>query len=158
MAKYGMLKLARVRDIMTGAVVFVIADTSAREAARTLGRHRIQGAPVLGEHGRIVGMISNADLADADETDTAGARMTRVVYAVRADDPAMVAVQLMVKEQIHRAIVVDDAGSMVGIVAPIDVLRALTRGARLHRLDEDGAEDEVEFVDLRRHAGASAHR
>ena len=51
--------------------------------------------------------------------------MTRVVYAVRADDSVLNAVKLMISEDIHRAIVVTDEGSVVGIVTPMDVLRAL---------------------------------
>jgi CBS-domain-containing membrane protein len=40
----------------------------------------------------------------------------------------MLAVQLMVDETIHRVVVVDDLGNICGIVAPIDVLRALRDG------------------------------
>lgn len=72
--------------------------------------------------------------------------MTRVVYAVLTDDPAMKAVRLMLRENIHRAMVVNDDGSIAGIIAPMDVLRALARGE-----DVSGSSDgELEFVDLRR--------
>jgi CBS-domain-containing membrane protein len=66
--------------------------------------------------------------------------MTHVVYAVRATDPAWAAVHLMLRENIHRVVVVDDRGALVGIVVPTDVLRALVN-------EEDAA---VEYVDLRK--------
>ena len=74
--------------------------------------------------------------------------MTRVIYAVRASDPVMHAVRLMLKEHIHRALVVHDDGAIAGIVAPTDILKALTRGLELR--DESTADTPIEFVDLRR--------
>jgi len=63
--------------------------------------------------------------------------MTRVVYAVRAEDPAVVAVRLMAEEKIHRVVVVHDDGSLAGIVVPMDILRVLARntGSRIEYFD-----------------------
>ena len=75
----------------------------------------ISGAPVLDPRGRLVGIASKADLADPRGRDVGEAAgltravkdvMTRVVYAVRADDSVLNAVRLMIAEDIHRAIVV----------------------------------------------------
>jgi CBS domain-containing protein len=49
--------------------------------------------------------------------------MTRVLDAVRPTDALMAAIRLMVKENIHRVIVVDDAGLLA--VTSMDVMRAL---------------------------------
>jgi predicted transcriptional regulator len=75
--------------------------------------------------------------------------MTRVIYAVRAEDPLMNAVRLMLQENIHRAMVVNDDGSIAGIITPMDVLRAL---ARVNPVGSSGLD--VRFVDLRRMHGA----
>ena len=53
----------------------------------------------------------------------------------------------MIEEDIHRAIVVSDNGSVAGIVTPIDVLRALVRGDDLAATP--GEKGELEFVDVR---------
>lgn len=71
--------------------------------------------------------------------------MTRVVYAVHADDPAVRAVHLMLRENIHRVVVVDERGALMRIVVPTDVLQVL--------VPED--ESHVEFVDLRRLRGGT---
>lgn len=148
--KVGMLLAAEVRDVMSEAVIFVRADTPATEAAEVLTRHRINGAPVLGHGGRVVGVVSKTDLIDPrraheQEGVLVESLMTRVLFAVRARDPVMQAVRLMVEEDIHRALVVNDDGTLAGIVAPMDILRAVLKGLPM------GSEPAVpvKFVDLR---------
>ncbi len=46
---------------MTRGVIAVRADTPLAEVAASLGRHRISGAPVVDEHGRVAGVISEKD-------------------------------------------------------------------------------------------------
>src|SRR4051812_20044465 len=140
--KMGMLDTLRVRDVMTEALVLLRAETKVDDAWHTLHDAGITGAPVLNARGALLGIISIADLADPrrrGKATTVGDAMTRVVYAVRAEDPALAAVQLMLREKIHRVVVVDEQGALVGVAVPMDVLRALVR--------EDGSR--VEFVDLR---------
>jgi len=52
------------RDVMSGAVVTVGADTDVSDIARLLAAHRIKRVPVI-EDGRIVGIVSRADLLRA---------------------------------------------------------------------------------------------
>jgi CBS-domain-containing membrane protein len=152
MVKAGLPSGARVRDVMTQGVVFLRSDNTVEQAWEVMHRHGISGAPVLAPHGKLVGIVSKADLADPrHRPPTSGGRledaMTRLVYAVRADDPVMWAVHLMIRENIHRAIVVHDDGTIAGIIAPMDVLRALARGKALGEPSSRGKP--VEFVDLR---------
>jgi len=154
MVKLGVLQEVRVRDVMTEGVVFLRMDATIVEAWETMHRHGISGAPVLSPQGKLVGIISRADLADPRHRSEGGSgrvddAMTRVVYAVRAEDPLMNAVRLMLQENIHRAMVVNDDGSMAGIITPMDVLRAL---ARVDPVGSTGFD--VRFVDLRRLQGA----
>jgi predicted transcriptional regulator len=145
-----MLPEAEVRDVMSEAVVFVRADMLAAEAAEVLTRHRINGAPVLGLGGRVVGVVSKTDLVDPrrarEETGLlVESLMTRILFAVRARDPLMQAVRLMVEEDIHRALVVNDDGTLAGIVAPMDILRGLLNGLSAGSAPAVS----VKFVDLR---------
>lgn len=146
MSKLGMVRVVRVRELMTEGVVFLKGEMSTREAAEILVRHRIHGAPVLGKKGRILGLASLSDLL-APQGDAPLVRdvTTQVVYAVRADDPAIVAVRLMVAEDIHRALVVNDDATIAGILAPMDILRALSQGLPLGSSPEDEA---LEFFEL----------
>jgi CBS-domain-containing membrane protein len=145
--------VARVGDVMTNAVMFVNASQSQDEVFAILRQWGVSGAPVLGAGGKLVGIVSLSDLADSRRRmpATAGTiedAMTRVVYAVRASDPAMAAVHLMLDEHIHRALVVNDDGTIAGIVAPIDILRALANGVdvRLPNMTRGG----FEYVDLKK--------
>ncbi len=136
---------------MTEGVVFLRASNTLLEAWSALHAHAISGAPVLNEVGRLVGIVSKADLADPRHqpptaSGTVEGAMTRVVYAVRAEDPVMTAVRLMSDQAIHRAMVVNDDGTIAGIVAPMDILRALLRGEMLN--EPAMPEGPVEFVDL----------
>ena len=66
--------------------------------------------------------------------------MTRVLFGVRQSDPAMAAAKRMVAQKIHRVVVVDEQGALVGILTAMDMMRALV----------ESADDQVkvEFVDL----------
>jgi CBS-domain-containing membrane protein len=142
------LTVRRVRDVMTEPVVFLDARHSPDEAWEVLHAHGISGAPVIGARGRVIGMITRSDLADPrrrSASSTVQSMATRVIYAVRADDPVMHAVRLMLDESIHRALVVNDDGTIAGIVAPTDILRALTRG------EDVSDQTSVSYIDLRRH-------
>lgn len=142
----------RVRDVMTEAVMFLRASDSQEKAWQDLRANAVTGAPVLGDHGRLVGIVTLTDLADPRrrKPETAGTvedAMTRVVYAVRANDAAMVAIHLMIEEEIHRAVVVNDDGTIAGVVAPMDILRAIARGLDLRDPSISGSA--VDFFDLR---------
>jgi CBS-domain-containing membrane protein len=93
-------------------------------------------------------MITRSDLADPRRRASASTVedvATRVVYAVRASDPIMNAVRLMLDESIHRALVVNEDGSIAGIVAPTDILKALLKG------EDVGKSNAVGYVSLTRH-------
>src|SRR6266851_4198574 len=68
-------------DVMTPEPLTLKADTSVHEAAQILSEHRISGAPVVSEDGRIVGIVSEYDLIARTGT-TVGELMTRDVVTV----------------------------------------------------------------------------
>jgi CBS-domain-containing membrane protein len=148
MVKAAMVHTLRVKDVMTEAILLLRAEMRVDDAWSLLHDAGVNGAPVLDARGRLVGVLSNSDLADPrrrhpDAPGSVGDVMTRVVYAVRADDPVLTAVRLMADENIHRAIVVNDDGTLAGIVVPMDILRVLARDA-----DARGTDTQVEYVDL----------
>ena len=49
---------------MTTPVITVTPDTSIRELVELLGRHRINGVPVVDESSRLVGIVTEADVVD----------------------------------------------------------------------------------------------
>lgn len=57
----------RVRQIMTGSVVFARPDMDTGVAAHLMGRNQIRRLPVV-ENGTLCGMVSLADLANREES------------------------------------------------------------------------------------------
>ncbi|MCX7704176.1 MAG: CBS domain-containing protein [Planctomycetota bacterium] len=55
----------KVADVMVRNVVAVKSGTSITELARILCQHSVSGAPVLDENGKIIGMVSESDIAAA---------------------------------------------------------------------------------------------
>jgi CBS domain-containing protein len=58
----------KVRDIMQTAVIKVGPETTVRELAEVLAEHKISGVPVVDDEGRVIGVVSEADIIfqDAD--------------------------------------------------------------------------------------------
>jgi CBS domain-containing protein len=147
-----MIKLARERaatvaDIMTRELVMLDSRTSLEVAARILAERRIGGAPIVSPTGEPIGMVTRADLLDPRHASTDASvesAMTRLLYAVRPTDPALAAVRLMAAENIHRVVVVNERGALIGIVTSMDVVRALAHGESVENAVE------LEFVKLGR--------
>jgi CBS domain-containing protein len=52
------------QDIMTREVITVTPETSVTALARILSEHNIGGAPVVGEQGQLLGVVTENDLID----------------------------------------------------------------------------------------------
>ncbi|MFY1671447.1 CBS domain-containing protein [Plantactinospora sp. WMMB334] len=139
----------RVEDVMTRDVVSVAPDATYREVVDTLTGAGVSAAPVLDADGRVLGVVSEADLlhkveAIGDEQHRrifAGRRrvdsrtratvaadlMTAPAVVVSPDAPVSTAARRLEKERIKRMPVVDSDRCLVGIVSRRDLLRIHTR-------------------------------
>jgi CBS-domain-containing membrane protein len=126
--------MLKVRDIMTSDVYTVEADAPAGEAALGLTRLHIGGAPVRDSAGLVVGMVSKGDLVNPEPAQwirgeaTVADLMNPDVLGLYADDPALSAAMGMVQRKIHRVVVRDADGHMVGIVTAFDIVKAVAGG------------------------------
>ena len=138
---------ATVKDVMTTEVVAVRRDTTFKEMAATLRRYRVSALPVVDDAGRVLGVVSEADLlakeALADpglvaelvhrkdvrkaEGLTAGDLMTRPPVTAAPDDPVEQAARMMHFMRVKRLPVVNSGGQLVGIVSRADVLAVFDR-------------------------------
>ncbi len=123
-----------VRDIMTESVLVLTENTALMEAATTLSNMGVTGAPVCDPQGRVIGVVSKSDII-ARLTDGCsntelhvGDLMTTKVFSVRPDEALGRAVKQMVAENVHRIMVVDEEHKLLGILTPMDVLKALVNG------------------------------
>jgi CBS domain-containing protein len=146
---------------MTRRVITVPPEMSVRDLARLLATRRISGAPVVDAEGRLVGVVSEADLTrlvartrghemEPSETPpfyldawiethaeripflleelvpqrlTVADIMSRQVICVGVDTSLQEAIDTMLTRRIHRLIVTDTAGTVVGILTTVDLLR-----------------------------------
>ena len=140
---------ATVRDVMTTRVVSARKDASFREMAAMLRSTRISAFPVIDEGGRVIGVVSEADLLvkeaiqaegasliaalrhireDAKAAGiTAGDLMTSPAITIGPDAPVEEAARLMYDRRIKRLPVVNANGRLLGIVSRVDVLAVFSR-------------------------------
>jgi len=138
---------ATVKDVMTAEVVAVRRDTTFKELAAVLRRYRVSALPVVDDAGRVIGVISEADLlakeALADpgvmaevlhrkdvrkaEGLTAGDLMTSPPVTAAPEDQVEQAARMMHFMRIKRLPVVNSGGQLVGIVSRSDVLAVFDR-------------------------------
>ena len=115
------------RDIMTTGVLTITESTSVEAAARTMFEESLSGIPVVDEHDRLVGVVSEFDVLARGGRSVSDI-MTRSVVTVGEDtDPETIA-GLLIEQKIRRLPVVRD-GQVVGIISRSDLVRlfALTR-------------------------------
>jgi CBS domain-containing protein len=140
-----------VKDVMTTRVIWVKRDATFREMAVALRENRISAFPVIDDDGKVVGVVSEADmltkqaLADPgvlggllhhkDQAKargvTAGDLMSAPVVTVAPEDTVEHAARLMYTHKVKRLPVTDANGHLAGIISRADVL------AIFDRKDED---------------------
>lgn len=116
-----------VRDVMRRDIVTVGPETRVADAARLMTERHISGLPVLDADGRPIGVITLSDLVDAERRrDAALVRdlMLGFVLGVPPDAPLMRAIRVMVTDEVHRVLVLED-GKLIGILTTMDALRAI---------------------------------
>ena len=125
------------KDFATVMVAVVEPDTQALVAAQLMRKHHVGALVVVdsAEQTRPVGIVTDRDLVlglMAEELDpalfTVGDIMSTDLVVARPEMDALDAVALMRERRLHRIIVVDDVGRLVGIATVDDVLAVLAQG------------------------------
>lgn len=127
-----MARTATVENYMTRNPVTFTPGTDIHHAIGTLLKNRISGAPVLDEHGELVGVISKKDcLRIAFSTSyhqEPGGRvsdfMSREVETVGAETDIVEVAEFFLNSRYRRFPVVRD-GRLIGVISRHDVLGAL---------------------------------
>ncbi|MCC5477817.1 CBS domain-containing protein [Streptomyces barringtoniae] len=146
-----------VSDVMTHTVAAVGRRAPFKEIVRLMQDWQISALPVIEGEGRVVGVVSEADMLPTEELRddpqagylrlrrpadlakagalTAGDLMSSPAVTVRANATLAEAARAMAQEGVKRLPVVDDAGLLAGIVSRTDLLKVFLRD------DEDIAEE-----------------
>jgi CBS-domain-containing membrane protein len=143
-----------VRDVMTNSVVTTSPSAPFKYVLRIMQDHRISAVPVVDDTGRLVGIVSEADLLKAESADPPSRNfflgwfvpparlaeierrsedlraedvMTRDVLTVRAETSVSLAARTLLGAGVKRLPVTDEGGRVVGIVSRADLLRPYLR-------------------------------
>jgi CBS domain-containing protein len=119
----------KVQDVMTRNPRSVTPDATAREAAQLMKAEDVGIVPVV-EGSRLVGVVTDRDLAVrvVAEGRNGDAKVREVMSAdristCRPDNDVDEVMEAMAKEQLRRIPIVDERGTLVGIVAQADIVR-----------------------------------
>jgi len=146
---------AKVRDVMTTRVVAVRKNTTFKDIVALLTKHRVSAFPVLDDEGKVIGIVSEADLLSKEAlvaamgvqavrlghvagspyhdefakaaAVTADDLMTKPPVVVTPDEPVTNAARLMYHGRVKRLPVVGVKGQLIGIVSRADVLSVYSR-------------------------------
>jgi len=126
---------AKVSDLMTKQPRVVSPDTPVSEAARLMAEEDVGLVPVVERvggaetRGRLVGVVTDRDIAirNVAEGRSSDAPVSEImsggVLTCSPDDSVDVAMELMGREQVRRIPIVDERGSLVGMLAQADLAR-----------------------------------
>jgi CBS-domain-containing membrane protein len=136
---------------MTQEVVTVNEHASFKDVAMLIAERRVSAVPVIDQEGRVLGIVSEADLLLKEEFpegsasrrlfqgrrqridrakaagDTAAELMTAPAVTVGPDASIAEAARLLHRHGIKRLPVVDPAGPLLGIVSRADLLKVFLR-------------------------------
>ncbi|GFE26789.1 CBS domain-containing protein [Streptomyces nigrescens] len=152
-----------VGDVMTRTVVAIGQEAPFKEIVETMERWQVSALPVLAGEGRVIGVVSEADLLPKEEFReaqpsrleqltrlddvrkagalTAGELMSAPALTVHAGDTLAQAARTMAFKSVKRLPVVDGTGLLQGIVSRADLLKVFLRA------DEDlAAEIRTEII------------
>lgn len=141
-----------IKDIMSTMITTLTPEDPVKKGASYFCMRKISGIPIVNEHDKLVGMLSEKDILRAiypsyqeyyDDplqfrvfsdlssryNTTTNLRIkdiyTQKVTAIESETPVLKALSLMISRRIRRLPVLDGHGKLVGIVSQEDIHQAL---------------------------------
>lgn len=175
------------QDVMVSPVITVTENDTVRDVAKLLIANHISAVPVVDHSGRLVGIVSEADLMHRTETKTerstswwlslisddhtlAGdyvqshARkvkdvMTTDVQTAQPDTPLVEIADMFEENQIKRVPILNAAGDLVGIVSRANIIQAVASARpKLEISLPDTLIREKLFIELKKQSWSHVHK
>lgn len=129
-----------VAAVMTRCPVSVPPGVPFATVAAILSRNHISAVPVVDRDGRLIGVVSEADLIGGRDGAGMTARelMTSAVCTVTGDATLSAAARLLVETGVRRLFVIEH-GRLVGVLSRRDLLRSYLRDDDAIRVDVEQA-------------------
>lgn len=132
----------KVSDWMTKNVLTTHRQTAISSAHQVMRENNVRRLPVV-DDGELVGIVTIGDVREASPSDattlsiwelnylwsqlTVEKIMTRNLLTVKPDSPILDAAEIMLEHKVSGLPVVDDNGSLLGIITESDIFRMLIR-------------------------------
>jgi len=123
-------------ELMTTAVQSCHADDTLQRAMQIMWDHDCGVVPVVDRENRVIGMITDRDVAVAAYTQgralwqiPVSTAMAKKVHGVEATDSLEMVEELMRRVGVRRVPVLDGQGTLKGIISLNDLARHVHRGA-----------------------------
>ncbi len=124
---FGVLNCA---DVMSRDVVSITPATTVNEARVLLRRYDVKALPVVDAQGLVKGIVTRADLADANDAAPVVTLMTTHVRTLSAATPIVELLALFAGRGHHHVPVVDGERRLAGIITQADLISGLYRQTR----------------------------
>src|SRR5689334_14026081 len=176
----------KARDVIVSPVITVNKDGTVRDVAKLLLANRISAVPVVDSSGKVVGIVSEADLMHRAEAGTerptswwlsliSGENamaseyvqshapkvkdvMTTDVQTAHPDTPLVEIADMFEEKQIKRVPIVNAAGELVGIVSRANIIQAVASARpKLEISLPDTAVREKLIAELKKHSWSHVH-
>ena len=125
-----------VTEYMTRDLITFKKDTDINVVIKSLLKNRISGAPVLDDHGKVVGLIDDKDCLNIlfgnvynrlpTTEDTVSNYMSNVMKSISVDQNILDVASVFVSTPYKRLLVMDDDNRLVGQISRRDILRAIS--------------------------------
>ncbi len=134
-----MLNSLVVNDYMVSAMITLKPNIDIVEAAQTLQEYRLSGAPVVDDHNRLIGFLSEKDclhtvlsaVYNQDYGDLVSDRMTKSIYSVHPTDNITDVAERFLKDGV-RMYPVLNKDVLVGVISRQSVLKAFCEISKTH--------------------------
>lgn len=127
---------ATIRDVMTADVRTLREATPVEDALDLLITHHISGAPVVDDRGRLVGVITEADLLKLfweHQARTVGEVMTRNPESFHVDAPLSEVVDCLMTHHFRRVLIRDQDNVCVGLISRSDLMPSILANLKARR-------------------------
>ena len=114
------------KDIMTRDIITVSPTMSVKNLALALIKNQISGAPVADKNGKLIGVVSEADLIAKNGKDVKSI-MSKKIISVSEETSVEEIARLMTAHAIKRLPVMKN-DAIVGIVSRADIVSAIAQG------------------------------
>ena len=176
----------KARDVMVSPVITVGKNSTVRDVAKLLLANRISAVPVVDSGGKVVGIVSEADLLHRAEAGTERPSswwlslisgesalaaeyvqshatkvkdvMTTDVQTAQPDTPLVEIADMFEEKHIKRVPIVNAAGDLVGIVSRANIIQAVASARpKLEISLPDTAIREKLTAELKKHSWSHVH-